>query len=196
MPGPPPAWCFTLNGLICLAILMVLMLFSFQHPSPSWSSISLFIPAIDSWYLCMFQSLLVTPKLTLITLHRRQPLLVSLGINLLHYCSWEHVRLSLPSFWPSMHRGGPRCEEWPVLRSLLFPVHGLHWIILYIWSTYLAFPTLQMLLDTVTAPVTVHFPPYIHWLIPLWIFPLHLPVSHEGTSNILTLKFTVLISAL
>lgn len=104
--------------------------------SPSLS-ISFFIPAIDSWYLRMFHYLLVTPKLTLIALHIRPPLLISLGINLLHSCSWEYVRHCLPSVWPAMPGCGPGYEEWSVLCSLIFPVHGLYWIILCIWGTHL-----------------------------------------------------------
>lgn len=111
--------------------------------SPSLS-ISFFIPATDSWYLCMFHYLLVTPELTLIALHIRPPLLVSLGINLLHSCSWEHVGHCLPSVWPVMPGCGPRYEEWSVLCSLIFPVHGLYWITLILY----AFPTLQILSDT------------------------------------------------
>lgn len=131
-----------------------------------------FIPATDSWYLCMFHYLLVTAKLTLIALHIRPPLLVSLGINLLHSCSWEHVRHCLPSVWPVMPRCGPRSEEWSVLCSLIFPVHGLYWIILYMWGTHLICFSYPPDAHSHNLLLLSTFPPYTHWLLHcLWIFP-------------------------
>lgn len=152
MPGPLSTWCFTLNGPVCLASYDCTNVILLPASHPLHAHHYFFIPATDSSYLCMFHHLLVTSKLILIALHMGQSLLVSLGISLLHCCSWEHVRHAMPS----MPRCGRRQEPRSVLCSLvLFPVHGLHWLILYNWG-YIAYA----------------FPPLRHSHCPCYYCPL------------------------